>query len=130
LIYQNGAQRYRAQNNMTTTNITPKVSEIYEVGAILTDSWGYDQTNIDFYCIVKVSGSFVTLLPMKKISTNESSYMSRENMPGEIDFNEKPIRKKVKNWNGAAQGFSLRNYAGGGWCRLWNGKPETSTHYA
>lgn len=111
-------------------NVKPVFSTSYSVGAILSDSWGWEQTNIDFYCIVKISGEWVTVLPMTKISSEESSYMSKSNMPGEIDFTAKPIRKKLKSFKGVVSGFSFRDYAGGGWCSLWNGKPETSTHYA
>ena len=111
-------------------NVIPAVSTNYEVGAILYDSWGFEQTNIDFYCIVKVSGEFVTVLPMTKICGEMTFGLTRENTPGEIDFSAKPIRKKLKSFNGEISGFSLRNYTGGGWCNLWNGKPKTSSHYA
>lgn len=30
-------------------------------GLILYSSWGYDQTNIDFYIVTKVSGQFATV---------------------------------------------------------------------
>ena len=51
------------------------------------------------------------------------------------DWDAKPIRKKIyksrENWQlGKELGFSFRNYTGGGWCRLWDGKPSLSTHYA
>jgi hypothetical protein len=115
---------------MTNSKIIPQVSTTFTVGAILTDSWGYDQTNIDFYCIIKASGEWVTVLPMTKVTSAEIGFMTNHETPGEILVNETPIRKKLKKFNGEVSGFSFRNYTGGGWCRLWKGQPETSTHYA
>lgn len=110
--------------------ITPHFSTNYEVGAILYDSWGCEQTNIDFYCIIERKGDWLTLKPMTK-KTLESPFrndtsMIKSVMPGVIIGFEKPIRKKLKR----ESGFTFRNYAGGGWCSLWNGKEKTSTHYA
>lgn len=111
--------------------VTPIKSEYYETGAILRDSWGYDQTNIDFYCIVKRAGLYATILPLKKQSGEfNGQAMTREEEPGEIDFTKDPIRKKIAGYEGKDIGFTLRNYTGGGWCELWKGEKETSTHYA
>ncbi len=111
-------------------NIVPKYSESFEVGAILTDSWGWEQTNIDFYCIVKRSGQWVTVLPMSNKTSKEIGFMTNHELPGEINFSADPQRKKISVFNGKESGFSFRNYSGGGWCKLWDGKEETSTHYA
>ena len=113
-------------------NVIPKHSDKYEVGAILTDSWGWEQTNIDFYCIVKRSGNWITVLPMSiKSGELSAQYLSREEEPGTLIFTSKLSRKRICiNQRGEEVGFSFRNYSGGGWCRLWKGKKETSTHYA
>lgn len=109
-------------------DVVPKHSDKFEVGAILTDSWGWEQTNIDFYCIVKRAGNWLTVLPMTKKSSDMSSqYMTREELPGEINFAAEPQRKKLQlSSEGKEYGFSFGN----GYCRLWDGKKETSTHYA
>lgn len=115
-----------------STTITPKQSTQYEVGAILCDTWGYEQTNIDFYCIVKVSGDWVTVAPMTKASAlgGEHWSMTTKETPGVINPDKPTIRKKLKSFNGEAAGFSFRNYTGGGWCKLWDGRPKLATHYA
>jgi hypothetical protein len=117
---------------MTNLNFTPAQKETFTLGSILVDTWGRDQTNIDFFCIVKVTGTFITVQKMSKVTGEEKGFMTFDNMPGEIDQTQKPIRKKLKvnRTTGEAIGFSFRDYTGGGWCRLWNGKPTTSTHYA
>lgn len=111
-------------------DIKPKVLTSYDTGAIVYDSWGWEQTNIDYYCIVKRSGQFVTLLPMKKASGPEIGFMTRKETPKEIDFTGDPVRKKVRSHFGKETGFSMRDYAGGGWVSLYEGQPVTSTHYA
>lgn len=115
---------------MNTEIIIPKISESFEPGAIVVDCYGYEQTNIDFYFIVKRSGDYVTLWPLQKIKSSEIGFMTHENMPGNLELPAKPLRRKVKSFYGKEQGFSIRNYSGGGWVSLWNGKPKLSTHYA
>jgi hypothetical protein len=116
------------------SRIVAHVSGVFEPGAILEDSWGWEQTNIDFYVIASMNNSsgYAVIFPMKQIRSNEDGYMSRKNTPGEIDWNAKPIMKKIirSKQTGEFIGFSLRNYSGGGWCSLWDGKESVSTHYA
>jgi hypothetical protein len=45
-------------------NLEAKVSQQYEPGAVVDHSWGYDQTNHDFFVITKRTGDTVWLLPM------------------------------------------------------------------
>jgi hypothetical protein len=105
-------------------NVVPKVSDKIEVGAIMSESWGYEQTNVDFYCVVQVKGNFVTLLPMSsEVSQQEVSFMSNKVKAGEINFLGTEIRKKYDSKN---SGFSIKH----GWCSLWSGEPETESHYA
>lgn len=114
---------------MNTNTVNPHVATSYEVGAILYDNWGYEQTNIDYYCIIERKGDYVKVLPMKK-NVSRAGDMITTDTPIEIDYSAKPIRKKVQKHEGKELGFTFGNYAGGGWCNLWNGKPKTATHYA
>jgi hypothetical protein len=36
----------------------------YKIGDVVTNSWGYDQTNVDWYAVVKTSDHFVWLRPI------------------------------------------------------------------
>lgn len=110
-------------------NVVPFYSDKFEVGAILTASWGWEQTNIDFYCIVKRAGNWLTILPMTKKTSEEKGFMTNEETPGEINFTADPQRKKIQlSSDGKEYGFSVTGSFG--YCKLWDGKPETSTHYA
>lgn len=110
-------------------DVTPVASETYSVGAIVSDNWGSEQTNVDFYAVIARKGAFVTIQKLKSDRVNTPG-MSSKNTPGGFDLTETPIRKKVKTRDGKEIGFSLRDYAGGGWVSLWNGKALTATHYA
>lgn len=66
-----------------------------EVGQILYSSWGYDQTNIDFYQIVRATDKgTVWLLPMSRVIVEENGYMSYEVAPGEV-----LTEREVYEWN-------------------------------
>jgi hypothetical protein len=42
---------------------------IFKVGDVVYNSWGYDQTNVDFYQVVKVTGHYVHIKPIKQDTT-------------------------------------------------------------
>lgn len=108
----------------------PVRSETFTPGAILMDSWGFEQTNVDFYCIVARKGDYVTVVEMQVLSNYNSDTMTSKVTPTTIKPGAKPQRKKIKSYGGKESGFSFRSGMGGGWCELWNGKPQIATHYA
>lgn len=74
-----------------------------EVGDIFAASWGYDQTNINFYQVVKVSasGKSVHVSEIRSLMAEDQSsgpyYVSvkahQDNFKGEV------FRRKVKVWS-------------------------------
>jgi hypothetical protein len=48
----------------TTTELTPHVAEVIEPGAILYSSWGYDQTNVDYYMVTRTTKASAWIVPM------------------------------------------------------------------
>lgn len=117
----------------TTDGFTPHQSDTYELGAILEHSWGYDQTNIDFFVIVKRSDTpkgdtWLTLQEMTVGSKTETGFMQGRCTPGEVRDDAKPIRRKLHKWQGEERGVGIeRSY---GWASLWDGKPANWTAYA
>lgn len=114
-------------------DITPHQSESYEPGAILEHSWGYDQTNIDFFVIVKRSDTargdtWLTLQAMTSRSV-ETARMQGNCTPHEINAGAKPFRRKLAKQasDGMEIGVGIHSY---GWCSLWDGKPAHTTSYA
>lgn len=115
---------------------------------ILHHSWGYDQTNCDFYQVVESKKASVVL---RKIGSStvpgSESFMSDSRLPVKDDFitegtqaltkDDRPITpdnptitKKVSFY--VKEDGSLRYYipTSYGWCDLWEGKPEYCSWYA
>ena len=120
----------------------------YKVGDILHHSWGYDQTNCDFYQVVEVKKASVVL---RKIGAEtvpgSEGFMCESLMPVKDAFiteghhaltkysdaitpDNPTIFKKVSFY--VKEDGSLRYYIPTpyGWCDLWEGKPQYSSWYA
>jgi hypothetical protein len=93
----------------------------YEVGDILTSSWGYDQTNVDFYEVIGVTNKSVRL---EKIGSKTVG----DNGPGGLSVVPDTA------WRGGR--VFLKRVSSNGWVRLtsysgaskWSGNPQYETH--
>lgn len=94
-----------------------------KVGDIFYDSWGYDQTNIDWYQVVKVLPKSVKV---RRIAgkTKETGFMSGETRPLKGKFIGPPKTKRVGISNGEPYLPSKH-----GWTSLWDGKPKHVSWY-
>jgi hypothetical protein len=54
-----------------------------QVGAIIVNSWGWEQTNVDWYIVVRSSASNIWLMPIEAYQdrTKQSGPMSAYMMP-------------------------------------------------
>ena len=141
-------QSYKEQRKQAKLEAKKKFQNPYKVGDILHHSWGYDQTNCDFYQVVEVKPASVIL---RKIGTKtvpgSEGFMSDSRLPEKDAFitqghhaltkygdnitPDKPsIFKKVSFYvkeDGSLRYFIPVPY---GWCDLWEGKPESCSWYA
>lgn len=106
----------KAKRNVPTT---------LKVGDILYSSWGYDQTNIDFYQVTALVGTrMVEIRKIKATSTPEDSFMSATKSAVKDSFtSDEPMRKMVRDGNK----INLTSYSSA-W--LWDGKPCRYSWYA
>lgn len=94
-----------------------------KVGDILYSSWGYDQTNIDFYQVIEVnSPTMVTIRGINDVATQDG-YMQGTRTPCKDQFHGEPMRKKASPDNSIK--LNSHTYAS-----LWDGKPKRYTAYA
>jgi len=102
-----------------------KVSHTIQVGAIVYNSWGCDQTNVDFYEVVGVSAYFVKLRPLQN-TIRETGFMcgTAEPQPG-VYASGHVTRHKVISVSGEA--YVKFEYGSG---RVWDGKPKSCSWYA
>lgn len=93
-----------------------------QVGQVLFSSWGYDQTNVDFYQVVAVRGALVDLRKLEKDSVHVG-HMSAHVRPKENAFVGDLLSGKKPNGMNTLKvdGISLSP---------WNGKTLTATSYA
>lgn len=61
----------------------PHVADKIEPGAILFSSWGYDQTNVDFYMVTRVTKSSAWIVPMSAPVVEQTGFMSENVVAGE-----------------------------------------------
>ena len=105
------------------------------LGTIYVHSWGYDQTNVDFYEVTGLNGrTMVTLAPIgqdRRIATKVGMQGLTTPIPGQFirdalndrtEFRCKPYRYE-REWL-----CKVRDFGGG--ARVWNGKPKEWTGYA
>ena len=95
-----------------------------KVGDIMYSSWGYEQTNVDFYQVIKTTKTMVTIVRIEsKIWHTKSGpgYIKRMPVPG--SFVGKPLRRKVQDY-GSVPSVNINSYAS---ASLWDGKPKDAT---
>jgi len=121
---------------------------IPQVGDFLVSSWGYDQTNIDFYKVVGVTAKSVKLQQWRSNSSSiDGDFTHNAVIPGdgprtEIDWSgvdhnadywtqqeqkvEKPKQVLLKRFHQSGDGYyvSIASYAN---ASLWSGHPAHET---
>lgn len=139
---------YKDQRKRAKQEARKRFQNPYKVGDILHHSWGYDQTDCDFYQVVEVKPASVVL---RKIGANtvpgSEGFMCESLMPEKDAFITKGFQALTKDDHDITpenptvtkkvsfyfkEDGSLRYYIPVlyGWCDLWDGKPEYSSHYA
>jgi len=91
-----------------------------KVGDILYSSWGYDQTNVDFY---QVTARLKQMVVIREIESRAGS--GSQVFPVPNKFIGEPMRKRIglNNFDGSVY-LKLTSYSS---ARLWDGKPKYQT---
>lgn len=136
--------------NNTTAPAT-ELDRTPEVGDFMVSSWGYDQTNIDFYKVVKVTPKSVRLQRWTSTTVGSNGYHDQV-VPGDgpmlrVDWNRPdapvngdhwerkewaeqnrvpvtPVTKRVRYYNGCSYSVSMTSYAN---AYYWGGQPANQT---
>ena len=109
----------KAERKAAAKAIKEKAANEMKVGDIYYSSWGYDQTNVDFYKIleVKKSSAVIAKVGSKTVSDN-GPYT--EVVPSEHQIG-KPMLKRMGEY-----GFSISSYDS---ATKWDGKPKYETGF-
>jgi len=97
-----------------------------KVGDIVVNSWGWEQTNIDFYEVVKASPNYVWLLPISSHEVEQTGWMQGKKMPRPGQYlAEQPTKHRVHHRDNGAW-INFKHGCG----HVWDGKPEWYSAYA
>jgi hypothetical protein len=95
-----------------------------EAGSILRSSWGYDQTNIDFYKVISVKNGWASVAKIgQEIVEDLPAYMGEKVIPFEGKIGA-AFRRKIQSY--ATDDYvGINSYQA---ASVWNGKPQMQTH--
>lgn len=95
-------------------------------GTVFVSTWGYDQTNVDFYVVVKATEQSVWLQPIGQRTVAETGWAS-ETVEPSLTPTGKVFRRKIKpGWNGGVY-VSIDSVA---IAQPHTGRPVLQTRYA
>lgn len=107
-----------------TTAVVEKETIQFKVGDIFVESWGYEQTNVDFYQVIKVNKASVVLRKIGSKSLRATGWASDEVEPFKDDFvGEQTWTKRTKQGskylNGIACGVLVLHDNSRSYHRSW-----------
>jgi len=117
--HQERITRHRAERSAFRTTLKP--------GTVLVNSWGYDQTNIDYFQVTEVSstGRTVTIRPIASRSVEDGPVaMSGSCWPLADHFTGPAMVKHVR------PGDSVKIHEWGSYAHPWEPKPDRWSAYA
>lgn len=94
------------------------------VGDILTASWGYDATFIDYYKVIKVTNSQVTVIQLNTVIDSVQDVCSVLTVVGEIKEGAEPLRRKIQPRGYGGYSIKINSYK---YATLWDGQPKRQT---
>ena len=92
-------------------------------GQVLVASWGYDQTNVDYYQVTRVVGSRTVEVRKIRGDSQATGSMTGRCLPREDDFCGEPMTRRANKRNVVRIDDVRRAYP-------WDGKADNWTAYA
>jgi hypothetical protein len=108
--------------------IKPVESHPFMVGTILNGSWGYEQTNQEFYQVVELIGkNSIKIREIAQTITRATGDMSEYVSCLPNSFKGEPMTKRVQSYDGQSFFVRMESYL-----RLtsWDGEEKYQSHYA
>lgn len=100
---------------------------VLKPGDVLVASWGYEQTNIDYYLVTKRTAKSVKLQPIGKKNVALTGHMTGTCEPDPDSFLDAPeITRRVRAHSGS-EWVTVNDYTS---ATLWSGQPNSWSSYA
>lgn len=110
--------RKKEQSEFTTT---------LKTGDIIVESWGYEQTNVNFYQVIAVNGKQTITIREICATYEETGFMQGTCIPRKDVFtNDSLLMKKRVYKFGTSERVNIRSYSS---AQKWDGKPEFCSWY-
>lgn len=130
-------QSLSAQSSLHTAMPAPGDLGV-QVGDIFYNSWGYDQTNIDFYEVIRLTGQGVEVQPVASRVISDDGHGNERvvPMPGVVrdydvilridrtDAKPSKVCRLKDGWNGTP---TIVLQSGYHWAQKWDGTPKRQT---
>ena len=112
-----------------------KKTDGYEVGDVVVGAWGYDQTNIYFYKVMKRTEKTITIQRMTSVQTKLNEFMSAYVVPGELItdpevYGFEITRRKLVRYGDDDAIHGCKFADSYGWISAWDGEPKYESWYA
>ena len=127
-VAKRDASREQEKQERKEENAAAKASDFYKLGDVIVNSWGYDQTNIEFYQVVKIMNKTIEIREIAQMSEPDSMMshgMADKRLPETNAFlsSDKTIKLRVK-----ARGV-LSNPEKFYYFHKWNGQAKYCSWY-
>ena len=96
-------------------------------GDIWYGTWGYEQTNVTFYLVTRVSQYYISLRELDSIYVDNNGMHGSKIPSLTLAKNEKPIRRKIGFDNNFLPCVDITKYH---WAAPWDGNAVAVTSYA
>lgn len=115
-----------------SANAAIAAADHFSIGDVIVNSWGYEQTNIDFFIVTAVKGKTITVSEVYREQVAGTMYahgMACDVVPTtELKPNAKTYNLRVKSgYNGAAALSQPESYY---YMHKWDGRPMYKSWYA
>jgi hypothetical protein len=97
-----------------------------KVGDIFVTIWGYEQTNADFFQVIKATGKSVSVRHIKSRQNVNSKTMVGTAVPIKNSFDGVAHTRRLYDYEGKEMFQAGESY---GSAELWNGRPVNITTY-
>lgn len=93
-------------------------------GDVFVSSWGYEQTNVDYYEVTRTTDKSIWVRPIRSTVVTTLGSMSGTVAPVPGDYIGAEFRRRRPE---RGNGFSVNSFA---LARPWDGQPSYSSSYA
>lgn len=94
---------------------------------ILYSAWGYEQTNVSYYIVVKATEKTVLLQEIGKDYHRDGNNLFGTATPNPLELRGKPFRRKIDKTYRGEPCVSISSYEN---AYPWDGKPVEYSSYA